>query len=258
MSLRRYLFPDPGMLGLLRAINCKLDRLLKTQELDDMATKETLDALTASVKANTNATAAAKQALDGYVKSNADLTAQRDHYLPLKVIRAELDAQPDGELPPFGSPYGVPRLVSVTASGGDSAGLGAGSDPAAVGPTRVRLSREDLLERSGVDGELLTALLKSGVITTGPGGFFDEHAVVILQCARALSEYGVEPRHLRAFRSAADRQSDLIAQIAGPVVKADKAGARDRADDLAREVAALAITLHTSLIKSAVRDVLHR
>jgi DNA-binding transcriptional MerR regulator len=183
------------------------------------------------------------------------LTAQRDHYLPLKVIRAELDAQPDGELPAVGSPYGVPRLVSV---GGSSDLAEAGSDTAAVAPTRIRLSREDLLDRSGVDDDLLSALLKAGVITTGPGGFFDEHAVVILQCARALSEYGVEPRHLRAFRSAADRQSDLIAQIAGPLVKADKAGARDRADDLAREVAALAITLHTSLIKSAVRDVLHR
>ena len=80
--------------------------------------------------------------------------------------------------------------------------------------------------------------------------------MVTLQCAQALADYGIEPRHLRAFRSAADRQSDLIAQIAGPVVKAGKAGARDRADDLAREVAALAITLHTSLIKSAVRDVL--
>jgi DNA-binding transcriptional MerR regulator len=182
------------------------------------------------------------------------LTAQRDHYLPLKVIRAQLNAQPDGELPPIGSPYGVPRLVSVP-DGGEA---GVGSDAAAVAPTRIRLSREDLLERSGVDDDLLTALLKAGVITTGAGGFFDEHAVVILQCARALSEYGVEPRHLRAFRSAADRQSDLIAQIAGPVVKAGKAGARDRADDLAREVAALAITLHTSLIKSAVRDVLHR
>jgi DNA-binding transcriptional MerR regulator len=184
------------------------------------------------------------------------LTAQRDHYLPLKVIRAQLDAQPDGELPPFGSSYSVPRLVSVPENG--EAGGRAGSDAAAVAPTRVRLSREDLLERSGVDDELLTALLKAGVITTGRGGFFDEHTVVILQCARALSEYGVEPRHLRAFRSAADRQSDLIAQIAGPIVKADKAGARDRADDLAREVAALAITLHTSLVKSAVRDVLHR
>ena len=105
-------------------------------------------------------------------------------------------------------------------------------------------------------------LVKAGVITPifkGAGtAFFDEHSVVIAQCARALADYGVEPRHLRAFRSAADRQSDLIAQIAGPVGKGGKAGARDRADDLAREVAALAITLHTSLIKSAVRDVLDR
>lgn len=185
------------------------------------------------------------------------LTAQRDHYLPLKVIRAQLDAQPDGELPPVKTSYTVPRLVSVAGIGEDGV-LGAGSDNSAVAASHVRLSREELLKRACVDDELLTGLLKAGVITTGPAGFFDEHAVVILQCARALSDYGVEPRHLRAFRSAADRQSDLIAQIAGPVVKAGKAGARDRADDLAREVAALAITLHTSLIKSAVRDVLDR
>ncbi|MBX7434634.1 MerR family transcriptional regulator [Mycobacterium sp. Y57] len=183
------------------------------------------------------------------------LTAQRDHYLPLKVIKAQLDAQPDGELPQSAPGYGAPRLTTVT---GEQARLGR----TAVGPTQVRLSREDLLERSGVDDDLLTSLVKAGVITPifkGAGtAFFDEHSVVIAQCARALAEYGVEPRHLRAFRSAADRQSDLIAQIAGPVGKGGKAGARDRADDLAREVAALAITLHTSLIKSAVRDVLDR
>jgi len=184
------------------------------------------------------------------------LTAQRDQYLPLKVIKAQLDAQPDGELPQSGSAYGVPRLVPVSED--DRAGNDGGAGVSAVAPTKVRLSREDLLTRSGVDDELLTALVKAGVITTGPAGFFDEHSVMIAQCARALADYGVEPRHLRAFRSAADRQSDLIAQIAGPVVKAGKTGARDRADDLAREVAALAITLHTSLIKSAVRDVLDR
>ena len=42
------------------------------------------------------------------------LTAQRDQYLPLKVIKAQLDAQPDGELPHTGSAYGVPRLVPVS------------------------------------------------------------------------------------------------------------------------------------------------
>ncbi len=184
------------------------------------------------------------------------LTAQRDQYLPLKVIKAQLDAQPDGELPQQNSAqrdsaYPAPRLVPVNDAVGSAPGTASAATP-------VRLTREDLLERSGVSSQLLTALRKEGIITVGPGGFFDEHAVVIAQCAGALGEYGIEPRHLRAFRSAADRQSDLIAQIAGPVGKAGTAGARHRADDLAREVAALAITLHTSLIKSAVRDVLDR
>jgi DNA-binding transcriptional MerR regulator len=179
------------------------------------------------------------------------LTAQRDQYLPLKVIKAQLDAQPDGELPRSGSAYGVPRLVPVDSES-------AAHDGGSVAQSQVRLRREDLLSRSGIDDAMLNELVKGGIVKPGAAGFFDDHSVVIAQCAKALAEYGVEPRHLRAFRSAADRQSDLIAQIAGPVVKAGKAGARDRADDLAREVAALAITLHTSLIKSAVRDVLDR
>lgn len=182
------------------------------------------------------------------------LTAQKDQYLPLKVIKAQLDALPNGELPERAAVYPVPRLVPVDR--GDSAEEA--RDTAALAPAQVRLSREDLLARSGVGNELLTALVRAGVIKPGPAGFFDEHSVLAAQCAQALEEYGVEPRHLRAFRSAADRQSDLIAQIAGPLGKADRAGARDRADDLAREVAALAIALHTSLIKSAVRDVLDR
>lgn len=179
------------------------------------------------------------------------LTAQRDHYLPLKVIKERLDAEQDGglSLPP--SAYPTPRLVSTHGKTTPAAAV------AAVQPRQARLSREDLLLSSGADDALLTALIRAAVITPGPGGFFDEHAVVIVGCARSLGDYGVEPRHLRAFRSAADRQSDLIAQIAGPLVKAGKAGARDRADDLAREVAALAIALHTALLKSSVHDVLH-
>src|ERR1700709_1225417 len=127
------------------------------------------------------------------------LTAQREQYLPLKVIKSQLDAQPDGELPALGAPYGVPRLVDLSNDSDDA------YDTAAVAPPQVRLSREDLLNRSGIDGELLSALIKAGVIKAGPAGFFDEHTVVTAQCARALAEYGVEPRHLRAFRPAADR-----------------------------------------------------
>src|SRR5829696_5788764 len=75
------------------------------------------------------------------------LTAQRDHYLPLKVIKNQLDAQPDGELPQSVSSYGTPRLVPVPAEE-------AAASATSPGPTHVRLSRLDLLERSGVDDEL--------------------------------------------------------------------------------------------------------
>ncbi len=78
---------------------------------------------------------------------------------------------------------------------------------------------------------------------------------MILQCARALaraaSSRGVTAR---AFRSAADRQSDLIAQIAGPLVRPARP-VPDRADDLAREVARACYNLHVAGIKSAVRDI---
>ena len=185
------------------------------------------------------------------------LTAQRDQYLPLKVIKAQLDAQPDGALPRSGSAYGVPRLVPVSAPG-SSPDAGDDDPAAAVAPTQVRLSREDLVGRSGVDEELLTALVKAGVIRPG--------ACRLLRRA-FRGDRAVRPRAGR-LRGGAAAPSGI--PVGGrpavrpdradrrPVVKAPKAGARDRADDLAREVAALAITLHTSLIKSAVRDVLDR
>jgi hypothetical protein len=92
----------------------------------------------------------------------------------------------------------------------------------------------------------------------GPAGFFDEDAVTLARTARAMSEFGLEVRHLRAFKLAADREAGLVAQIAGPVAKGRDAGARDRAEEMVRELAALSLTLHTCLVKSAVRGALDR
>src|SRR5690349_24698580 len=71
------------------------------------------------------------------------LTAQRDHYLPLKVIKAQLDAQPDGELPQSPSAYAT-RLVPVGPGHGDH---GAGDDGAPAAPAQARLSRDRSEER---------------------------------------------------------------------------------------------------------------
>lgn len=77
--------------------------------------------------------------------------------------------------------------------------------------------------------------------------------MTLAKTARAMSEFGLEARHLRAFKLAADREAALVAQIAAPIAKSRDAGARARAEETVRELAALSLTLHTSLVKASVR-----
>lgn len=175
------------------------------------------------------------------------LTAQRDRYLPLKVIREELDALDaaiaDGSttaLPPRPATEGVP-----------------GSAPDDFrSDAQKRLTRENVVEQSGVDAALVDELVSAGLVVPGPGGFFDPEAVLIARTAHELAEHGVDVRHLRGFRTAADRQTGLITQIAGPVARKRDADARDRAAELAREIAALSVALHSTLVTVAVRHAL--
>ncbi|SEL05989.1 MULTISPECIES: transcriptional regulator FtsR [Rhodococcus] len=180
------------------------------------------------------------------------LTAQRDQYLPLKVIKEQLEAIDSG-VAVVGSTESAPRRPRALAIA-----------PGEVSPEEfranreVRISRTDLIARSGADEAFLAELLRSGLIVPGVAGFFDEDAVTLARAAKAMSEFGLEVRHLRAFKLAADREAGLVAQIAGPVAKGRDAGARDRAEEMVRELAALSLTLHTCLVKAAVRGALDR
>ncbi|WP_454166067.1 transcriptional regulator FtsR [Gordonia iterans] len=171
------------------------------------------------------------------------LTAQRDRYLPLKVIKEQLDA-----IDALGVQAPSTRLLS--------------SARTAVAPATDfserggRVSREALIERTGVDSAFISELMRNSLLSAGPGGFFDEDAVRLVEAAAALANFGLETRHLRAFKVSADREAGLVAQIASPIAKGKGTGARDRAEELIREMAALSVTLHTQLVKAAVRGVL--
>ncbi|WP_194860323.1 MerR family transcriptional regulator [Dietzia sp. SYD-A1] len=175
------------------------------------------------------------------------LTAQRDRYLPLKVIREELEA-----------------LDSAIADGSTTALLprhGADGVPGSTpddfrSDTVLRLTREDVVAQSEVDPEFVGSLIDAGLIVAGAGGFFDPEAVLVARTAHDLAGHGVDVRHLRGFRTAADRQTGLITQIAGPVARQGDADARDRAAELAREIAALSVALHSTLVTVAVRHAL--
>ncbi|HSK26570.1 MAG TPA: MerR family transcriptional regulator [Jiangellales bacterium] len=174
------------------------------------------------------------------------LTSQRDHYLPLRVIKEHLDALDRGLEPivPGGRP-GVPRAV---VDGGER-----GVPTLRRDPSDVRLTREELASAAGVDGDLLDQLESYGLVSPRAGGWFDADAVAVARAAGELASYGLEARHLRAFRTTADRQLGLVEQVVTPLLRQRGAGSRDRAEEAAREIAGVAVRLHTALVTSGLR-----
>ncbi|MDT7561074.1 MAG: hypothetical protein QOI68_5544, partial [Pseudonocardiales bacterium] len=102
------------------------------------------------------------------------------------------------------------------------------------------------------------ALEQYGIVRAGAAGFYDTDAVELARTANALTEFGIEPRHLRAFRAAADRETGLLQQIVGPMARQRDPDAAARAEDLLREMAGLSVRLHALLIRVGLREGLPR
>jgi DNA-binding transcriptional MerR regulator len=147
------------------------------------------------------------------------LTAQRDHYLPLRVIKEKLDS-PDG-----------------------AAELG---PPAAGG---ALLSRGELLEAAGIDPKRLDELEEFGLVRRR-GRQYGQDALAVARLVAELSAFGVEARHLRTVKAAAERETSLIEQVVAPVLRQRSTGAAERAGQIARDIAALSIRLHAALVEA--------
>ena len=127
------------------------------------------------------------------------LTMQRDQYLPLKVIREQLEDGADESAP--------------------VAGTGLRPDDFRPGAGRVRLTRAELAGQVGLAEQGIAQLESQGLVWASPAGHYDEDALAIATVIGRLAGFGVEPRHLRAFRVVADRDSGLIEQIANPYAR---------------------------------------
>jgi DNA-binding transcriptional MerR regulator len=177
----------------------------------------------------------------GYRRFSADhveqlrfvLRLQRDQYLPLKVIREQLQ---DGA-------HHDERPASTV-------GSGLRPDDFRPGAGKLRLTRPELAETSGLDEATVALLEKDGLITVNAAGYYDEDALAIAQIVERLQLYGVEPRHLRSFRVVTDRESGLIEQMATPYSQPRDRESRARAQETIREMAALIVQLHAALLRA--------
>jgi DNA-binding transcriptional MerR regulator len=182
------------------------------------------------------------------------LTAQRDHYLPLRVIKEHLDAIDRGLEPPalHGGGPKVPRaLVAAEGLPGPDAFLPEVSE--------VRLSQRELLDAAGVEPAQLDQLEQYGLLAPIPGtSHYDGNALVVAKTVAEMSRFGIEARHLRPFKAAADREIGLVEQVVMPLVRQRGPEARARADEAVRELAALSVKLHSTLVRSGLTPGLRR
>ena len=226
------------------------------------------------------------------------LSAQRDQYLPLKVIRAKLDEfdrdpTPDG---PVLSASAEPVSPAESLTGtGDTGGGGGGDggrgrpadassarprgltavgplvaagddDPehavpadAGAGPDDVEgVERETVLAEDGVDEALLTSLEHHGILRPDVTGRYEPEAPVIARTAAALAALGVEPRLLRGLRAGAEREVGLLTQLVTPVARSRAPEASRRARELSGELASLSGRLHALLVGAGLRHGLRR
>lgn len=176
------------------------------------------------------------------------LTAQRDRFWPLKVVKDALEAMDRGLTIDAGtSPSGLPGApVDSTSTPTPSPGRLRAS------PT-LRLTAAELGEASGLSPTAIAELATFGLLHADPTGHFDSDALAVATSAGALAGYGVEPRHLRAFRTAAEREIGLVQQIVGPARAAASrraADGRSEPTDPSADVLAHCVALHTALVRA--------
>ncbi|MEV4432607.1 MerR family transcriptional regulator [Streptomyces sp. NPDC049555] len=183
------------------------------------------------------------------------LRMQRDHYLPLKVIREHLEALARGErvqLPAPAQPRdaldlaGDPEVDEATVAGAAAPGGPEGA-PAA------RIGRGELLAGAGVTEAELVEWESYGLLVPHPDGGFDADAVTIAKLVADLGRYGLEPRHLRSVKAAADREAGLVEQVVAPLRRHRNPQTRAHAEATARELAALSVRLHAALVRAALQ-----
>ena len=171
------------------------------------------------------------------------LSAQRDQYLPLRVIKENLDSLDRGLQPallPGGAP--TPRLATIDGELAPST-FGQSSD--------LRLSREELFKSSGITDDQLVQLESYGLIAPR-GRHYDADALAIARTVTALASFGIEPRHLRSFKSAADREIGLIEQVITPLARQKGPESKARAEEVQHEIASLSVRLHAALVRGGL------
>nr|WP_255479695.1 MerR family transcriptional regulator [Quadrisphaera sp. RL12-1S] len=204
------------------------------------------------------------------------LRLQRDQYMPLRVIRehlAALDADPgagtaasaapataaepaaepavEPAVEPADQPAVEPPAGAVTDPAARSAVPASPPAPAPAGVHRLErgpVDRAQVLEQARGSAALLEALEDHGLLPRERAGLYPRSALDLVRAAGVLADHGIEPRHLRALRTAVGAEATLVEQVVGPLRRARPGERPERADERAEDAERVALELVASLL----------
>ncbi|WP_208028548.1 transcriptional regulator FtsR [Rhabdothermincola sediminis] len=221
------------------------------------------------------------------------LRQQKENFLPLKVIKDRLAAGELGE--PVGAGKASARAGSPAGTGRSAPSSSRAATPGPApdeapaeetgprdrspdpsrparkrrngsqaslldaGETAVSMSLDELVSATGLTPRVIGELERFGLLasrTLGATSYYDEDALVVGRLAASFLRYGVEPRHLRMYKVAAERESGVFEQLILPLLKQRNPQSRRQALEVLEELAQLGEQLRAAMLRHALREYL--
>ncbi len=151
-------------------------------------------------------------------------------------------------VPPPAAPPLNPAAAFFQGSGGVS--------PSVPAPVPEHYNANELCIHANITGRQLTELESFGLITprgTGTSALYTNSDLAIARACKGFLERGVEPRHLRAWRQAADREAALFEQLVTPLIRQRNPQSRQQAVQTLHELSRLGGDLREAMLNAALQ-----
>jgi DNA-binding transcriptional MerR regulator len=200
------------------------------------------------------------------------LQQQKEQYLPLKVIKGKLgdDVEGDGaETEPAGGPVTATATdvrrdpdplpvtaVAVPAPSGPSP-VANEVNPLQVVRTGVSMTLDELAQAAGLKADDIRDLERFGLLAgrlVAGTTYYDEEALIVANLAAGFIRHGVEARHLRMYKTAAEREAGFFEQLVMPLLKQRNPRSRRQAIDMLTELSKLGQGMRAAMLRAALRD----
>jgi len=175
------------------------------------------------------------------------LSLQKDHFLPLRVIRERLaEADASGSIPEIASAGGTLAAAALADANGST------KAPSKINNTDVQLERSGLAKASGLSENELQGLEDFGLIVAGD--FYDGNDLAVAKAARRLLDYGLEPRHLRMYRQWAEREASFFEQIVAPMARRKDPSSQLKAAQSSQDLIGLSREIRDAMLRTSMKQ----